>query len=346
MYKVNVRLAYAMRCIGKGREAAKTFCGVVDLTSPPRFECYNRVPLDSLADVSNMSTRKAVKEAVDMNDDSKYLAAAFDGFWQKRGQTSLSGVVSATSIETGKVTDVECLTKYCHGCHNHTGKHHCVLNFEGFSGGMESAGVLKLFQRSVQNYGVWYTKYLGDGDSKGFLKVTEAKPCGNSVTIGKLECVDHVQKRLGTRLRKLRKDTKKKKLCDGKPITGRSRLTDAEDDLLQQAEATSETERGYQGQPGGASRQDGETHPGSASQGDLASHRQIATRQADIQTGRQTGIPPGSQKDRQGASLPARQPSNRAARKAVNQLISQPVRHPVSQAYSQTERRAVSHVAR
>jgi hypothetical protein len=76
---------------------------------------------------------------------------------------------------------------------------------------MESAGILKLFQRSVQNYDVWYTKYLGDGDSRGFLKATEAKPYGDSVTIEKFECVGHVQKRLGTRLIKPRKDTKGKK---------------------------------------------------------------------------------------------------------------------------------------
>jgi hypothetical protein len=39
---------------------------------------------------------------------------------------------------------------------------------------------------------------------------------------------------LRTRLRKLQKDTKGKKLSDGKPITGRGSLTDAEVNLLQQ----------------------------------------------------------------------------------------------------------------
>jgi hypothetical protein len=54
IYNVNVRLAYAMRFIGKGQKAAQTSCAVMDLPPPPRFECHNRVPLDSL-DVSNMS---------------------------------------------------------------------------------------------------------------------------------------------------------------------------------------------------------------------------------------------------------------------------------------------------
>jgi hypothetical protein len=72
MYNVNVTLAYAMRCIGKGRKAAQTYCAIMDLPPPPRFECLNRVPLDSLVDVSNMSMRNAVKEAVEMNDSNKH----------------------------------------------------------------------------------------------------------------------------------------------------------------------------------------------------------------------------------------------------------------------------------
>lgn len=49
----------------------------------------------------------------------------------------------------------------------------------------------------------------------------------------KLECVGHVQKRLGTRLRKLKTSLKKVKLSDGKAIGGQNRLTDSEIDNLQ-----------------------------------------------------------------------------------------------------------------
>ena len=42
----------------------------------------------------------------------------------------------------------------------------------------------------------------------------------------KSECVVHVQKRLGTRLQKVRNDYKGKKLADGKSISGKGRLTD------------------------------------------------------------------------------------------------------------------------
>ncbi len=68
-------------------------------------------------------------------------------------------------------------------------------------------------------------KYIGDGDTEAFSKVVESKPYGE-VEIEKLECVGHVQKRLGTRLRNIRKDMKGQVLTDGKKIAGRGRLTD------------------------------------------------------------------------------------------------------------------------
>lgn len=46
-------------------------------------------------------------------------------------------------------------------------------------------------------------KYLGDGDSKGFQTVIKEKPYGDSVNIEKLECIGHMQKRMGSRLRTL-----------------------------------------------------------------------------------------------------------------------------------------------
>ena len=50
----------------------------------------------------------------------------------------------------------------------------------------------------------------------------------DDVKVSKLECVVHVQKRMGSRLRSL-----KKRLDDGKPIGGRGRLTDNVTDSMQ-----------------------------------------------------------------------------------------------------------------
>ncbi|GFX68129.1 uncharacterized protein TNCV_4439521 [Trichonephila clavipes] len=51
--------------------------------------------------------------------------------------------------------------------------------------------------------------------------------------VEKLECVGHVQKRMGTRLRNILKMSKDIKLSDGKNISGRGRLTLKEVDSIQ-----------------------------------------------------------------------------------------------------------------
>lgn len=61
----------------------------------------------------------------------------------------------------------------------------------------------------------------------------EKKPYGSDVTIQKLECIGHVQKRMGSRLRRLNNKMKGIKLADGKVLGGKGRLTDVEIDKLQ-----------------------------------------------------------------------------------------------------------------
>ncbi|GFT72193.1 uncharacterized protein NPIL_68811 [Nephila pilipes] len=120
---------------------------------PAKFERYNDILLRSLIKVSRESMRNAVEDTVKNNNSNRDITAAFDGSWQKRGLTSLNGVVSATCLETGKVLDFECLSKYCFKCKNRNNKDHtCEKNFEGFSGGMESDGIKRLYDISTINW--------------------------------------------------------------------------------------------------------------------------------------------------------------------------------------------------
>lgn len=237
-YEVNLRFVYSMRCIGKGSAASKVLCSVLNLPKPPtRFQKVTEVIERSLGEVATECMVEAAKEAVQENAGSTDIAIAIDGSWQKRGHTSLNGVVTATSIDNGKVVDVVCLTKYCHGCVvtknkvDHTSN--CVKNFDGASGTMEVEGAVQIFKRSIEERGVRYSTYLGDGDSRGFQQVVNEKPYGEHFKIEKWECLGHVQKRMGNRLRKLVKDMKGQKLADGKIIGGRNRLTKDAIDLLQ-----------------------------------------------------------------------------------------------------------------
>lgn len=248
-FDINVRLFYGMRCIGKGPEASKVLCGMMNFSPPCTYITkYTNLVRDSLATVTDICMKNATLEAVDENrDDEDHnkiptdIPIAFDGTWQKRGFVSKNACCTVTSVDTGKVLDVEVLTKYCSGCEKVKGNdlketaHEptCLKNYEGTSGGMETAAAVAVCRRSVATRGVRYVKFLGDGDSKAHVAVTEDKPYGEDIQVEKLECIGHISERMGTRLRKLKQKFGSKPLSNGKPIKGAGRLTDKIIDKLQ-----------------------------------------------------------------------------------------------------------------
>eukprot|EP00112_Aurelia_sp_Birch-Aquarium-sp1_P024624 Seg7860.1 transcript_id=Seg7860.1/GoldUCD/mRNA.D3Y31 product="hypothetical protein" protein_id=Seg7860.1/GoldUCD/D3Y31 len=88
-----------------------------------------------------------------------------------------------------------------------------------------------MYARSEDSKKLQYTDYIGDGDSKSFSSITASKPYANK-DIVKYECIGHVQKRMGTVLRKLKAQKGKQKFKDGKTIAGMGRLTGARIDKL------------------------------------------------------------------------------------------------------------------
>ncbi|GFS86511.1 uncharacterized protein TNCV_513691 [Trichonephila clavipes] len=85
---------------------------------------------------------------------------------------------------------------------------HCVKNHIGSSSKMEVDGMKEIFLRSVPQRNVKYIKYIGDGDTKTFPELQRTAP----YSIEKVECVGHIQKCMGARLRKLKAMNRGKKL--------------------------------------------------------------------------------------------------------------------------------------
>ncbi|GFT67179.1 uncharacterized protein NPIL_307121, partial [Nephila pilipes] len=103
-----------MRSIGRGAEAGRMFCALMNLSQPPtRFSPYNKRLLNAVKLVSEKTMQKATQEAVLENRSNKDIAVAVDGTWRNRFYSSLNGAVTVTSIDTGKVIYVEILSKYC-----------------------------------------------------------------------------------------------------------------------------------------------------------------------------------------------------------------------------------------
>ena len=164
-------------------------------------------------------------------------AISFDGTWAKRGFTSLTGVVFAISVDTGEVLDYHVLSKSCLKCTLKKRKcsdevfeewlleHECDINFAGSSPAMESEGASVLWGRSIDHHNLRYKWMVCDGDSKAFNSVEHVY---GETKVEKLDCVGHVQKRMGKHLLNLKSRTKGK-LADGQPIGGRGRLTDSQE---------------------------------------------------------------------------------------------------------------------
>ncbi|GFW56718.1 uncharacterized protein TNCV_4067981 [Trichonephila clavipes] len=187
-----------MRCIGQGLESLKTFCAVMSLPNPVEQKSYD-VITNKLSRVMKEVAEESMKRAaVEENSSSpdNLLTVSGDGTWKTRGHSSLIGVCTVIGAETGKVLDREVLSSFCKGCDSYKGV----------------------------KFGIKYNK---NGKERIRFHVEKI-----ILALLKIECVGHVQKRMGTRLRKLKLVYSKKKLSDGKTIGGKGRLTDSLIDKL------------------------------------------------------------------------------------------------------------------
>lgn len=228
VYEINRRLLFTFRVLGCGLESVRIFCSLLDIKNSFSNKIYYNF-LDKLhvasKTVFEMVQRKAVREEIEANsaagNEPTHLSISGDGSWKKRGFSSLFGLVSLIGKNTVKILDVIVKSSYCQACRYWASKQgtpeyevwsenhvdDCTANHTGTAGKMEVDGVREMFVRSENLLGVKYKNYIGDGDTKTFKALVDLNPYADC-PISKKECVGHVQKRMGSRLRKLKKDTK------------------------------------------------------------------------------------------------------------------------------------------
>jgi hypothetical protein len=252
-FEANRRAVLAMRNIGVGHQGLVKFCGAMNMLAPMNANSYTdhvtaiHGAAELVAKASMKSAAEETKQFYEPEEDGVYdVGISADGSWRRRGYSSSYGVVTGMSLVTGKVLDIEVMSKECRECITWSSKkgseefehwweghqHNCHANFEGSSGAMDAAGCVRIFERSVEQHSLRYVEFLGDGDSKAYNEITESLVYGEK-PVTKLECVGHVQKRMGSRLRSLKKRLGKTHLSDGKGIGGKGRLTDKVIDNLQ-----------------------------------------------------------------------------------------------------------------
>ena len=245
---------FAMEC-GIGYSGLEKFGQIFNLPILAKRSYYKQ--MDSVVSITVERTERELKEAghrlreeISKENDSSSendildIAVSFDGTWAKRGHTSLFGIVYVISVDTGEVLDYEVLSKFCKTCRYYDSKKeddfasyvkgmaahmeagNCSINYEGSSNAMEMEGASIIWKRSLEKHNFRYSFMVSDGDSKAFNKVSENNNYGDNCKIEKIDCIGHIQKRMGKRLLNLKSLTKGK-LADGKSIGGRGRLTEA-----------------------------------------------------------------------------------------------------------------------
>lgn len=238
-YEVNRRLVFVMRLLGIGREGINLFCNMMDICSGLSESAYNSIIVhihSTAKSVFDLLSKKAVEEEKKMNEQQQRpilnLKVSGDGSWKKRGFKSLYGVTTLIGYYTGKVIDLIVKSSYCNSCAHWNNKKHdvnyeewyaeheedCTKNHEGSAGKMEVDAVKEMFLRSEEKFGVKYGNYIGDGDSKTFQAIININPYGDEFIVIKSECIGHVEKRMGTRLRNVKKKEK---------LGGKGKLTEA-----------------------------------------------------------------------------------------------------------------------
>ena len=152
----------------------------------------------SYLEVSQASKAKAANETrdelgINVPNDVVDCKVSVDGTWQRRGYSSLNGVVTLKSNTNGKCIDTHTMSKCCKGCQywerrKESGEaydrwknyHVCSINHTGSAGAMQVSGAITMFQRSIASHSLRYTGYIEDGDTKAHQNVVDAKPYGDT----------------------------------------------------------------------------------------------------------------------------------------------------------------------
>ena len=90
--------------------------------------------------------------------------------------------------DSQSVLDLDVHCKQCSPCKRNLPHDTCYRNHTGSSGSMESAGMVTMFNRSLES-NLRYTTYIGDGDSSVETALKTEVAYGDVIT--KVDCINH-----------------------------------------------------------------------------------------------------------------------------------------------------------
>ena len=112
---MNIRAVYGMRTIGVDHTGLELLCGMLNMPTPMTVKKIKNNS-NMLRHAAKVVEEKSLVVAVyDLRKDADVIdiGVLVDGTWQRRGFSSLIGVVAAMSIDSGKIVDGEPISRYC-----------------------------------------------------------------------------------------------------------------------------------------------------------------------------------------------------------------------------------------
>ena len=103
VFDINVRTICGMRAVGGGHSALERFCGYANMRKPMTKNNHDKIPrhitiaTQKIAERSMKDAANYLKGGIDVTITN--VPVSVDGTWQKRGFSSLNGVVTAISVD-------------------------------------------------------------------------------------------------------------------------------------------------------------------------------------------------------------------------------------------------------
>ena len=112
---MNVRAIYGCRQVGAGHECSKKLCCYLNMHEPKLSNNYQKISLKLKESAKRVAEKNMSMAASKLRGaaDSADVGISVDGTWECTG---LNGVITAISIDSGKVLDTAILSKSCEGC--------------------------------------------------------------------------------------------------------------------------------------------------------------------------------------------------------------------------------------
>ena len=121
--KINIMSVYGMRRYGVGHKGLQTFCGVLNIPPPMAGNTYD-VLSEIICNVAMKVAKASMIHAASelKKSERSDVGVSIDGSCQRRGFSSLNGVITVISINSGNSLDCQILSRHCKACVIHAPK--------------------------------------------------------------------------------------------------------------------------------------------------------------------------------------------------------------------------------